>query len=266
MRAKTATTDAERTRTDGGTRTMNTIALDGDVAIVTGSSRGMGRATAERLAGDGASVVVNYVSSEGAARDVVDGIEGNGGEAIAVQADVSQASDVERLFDEAEDTFGTVDAVVNCAGTSVFGPLAEITEEDFDRAFDLNAKGTFLMLREAATRISDDGCIVDFSSAGTTEPNGGDGAYLGGKAAGEMFVQSLAKELGERGVRVNSISPGVTDTDGLVLDQETIDQLTVQTPLGRLGQPEDIADVVAFLVSDDARWLTGQNIKPTGGL
>ena len=212
MRAKTATTDVKWTRTDGGTRTTNTTALDGDVAIVTGSSRGMGRATAERLAGDGASVVVN------------------------------------------------------CAGTSVFGPLAEITEEDFDRAFDLNAKGTFLVLREAATRISDDGCIVDFSSAGTTEPNGGDGAYLGGKAAGEMFVQSLAKELGERGVRVNSISPGVTDTDGLVLDQETIDQLTAQTPLGRLGQPEDIADVVAFLVSDDARWLTGQNIKPTGGL
>ena len=258
--------DHERPRTDGGTQGATARPLDGDSAIVTGSSRGMGRATAERLAADGAAVVVNYASSEDAARDVVESIDANGGEAIAVQADVSQAGDVERLFDEAEEAFGRPDTVINCAGTSVFGPLAETTEEDFDRMFDLNAKGTFLVLRAAANRINDGGCIVDFSSAGTIDPNGGDGAYLGGKAAGEMFVQALAKELGGSGVRVNSISPGVTDTDGLVLDQETIDQLTVQTPLGRLGQPEDIADVVAFLVSDDARWLTGQNIKPTGGL
>ena len=261
-----ATTDHDQVRTDGGAQPTNTPTLDGDVAVVTGSSRGMGRATAERLAADGASVVVNYVSSEDAAQGVVEGIEADGGEAIAVQADVSEASDVERLFDEAADTFGQPTTVVNCAGTTVFAPLAETTEEEFDRMFALNAKGTFLVLREAAKRIADSGCIVDFSSAGTTGPNGGDGAYLGGKAAGEMFVQALAKELGERGIRVNTISPGVTDTDGLVLDQEVVEQLTAQTPLGRLGQPDDIADVVAFLVSNDARWLTGQNIRPTGGL
>ena len=206
------------------------------------------------------------ISSEDAAQAVVGGIEADGGEAIAIQADVSEASDVERLFDEAADTFGQPNTVVNCAGTTVFAPLAETTEEEFDRMFDLNAKGTFLVLREAAKRIADGGCIVDFSSAGTTGPNGGDGAYLGGKAAGEMFTQALAKELGERGIRVNTISPGVTDTDGLVLNQEVVEQLTAQTPLGRLGQPDDIADVVAFLVSDDARWLNGQNIRPTGGL
>ena len=155
---------------------------------------------------------------------------------------------------------------VNCAGTTVFAPLTETTEEAFERMFALNAKGTFLVLREAAKRIVDGGYSVNFSSAGTTGPDGEDGAYFGGKAAGDMFAQALAKELGERGIRVNTICPGVTDTDVLVLDQETIDQLTAQTPLGRLGQPDDVADVVAFLASDDARWLTGQNIRPTGGL
>ena len=188
-----ATTDHDQLRTDGGAQAANTNMLDGDVAVVTGSSRGMGRATAERLAADGASVVVNYVSSEDAAQEVVERIEADGGEAIDVQADVSEASDVERLFVEAADTCGQPNTVVNCAGTTVFAPLAETTEEEFDRMFALNAKGTFLVLREAAKRIADGGCIVDFSSAGTTGPNGGDGAYLGGKAAGEISHKHLRK-------------------------------------------------------------------------
>lgn len=250
-------------RTDSGAQPTNT--LNENVAIITGSSRGMGRATAERLANDGASVLVNYATNEEAAREVIDVIDADGGEAIAVQGDISKAGDVERLFDEAEDAFGAVDIVVNAAGTSVCGSLAEYTEADFDRLFDVNAKGTFFVLREAANRITDGGRIVDFSTVGTARGGSGVGPYAGSKAAGEQMVTALAEELGERGIRVNTVSPGFTDTDGLVMSDESVERKVTQTPLGRLGQPVDIADVVAFLVSDDARWLTGQNIRSTGG-
>lgn len=249
-------------RIDDGVQTNE---LAREVAIVTGSSRGIGRATAERLASEGASVLVNYVSDAAAAGDVADAIDSSGGEALVVQGDVSDADDVQQLFDEAEASFGSVDIVVNAAGISTCGHTADFTEADFERVFDVNAKGTFLVLREAANRITDGGRIVDFSTVGTSRGGSGIGPYAGSKAAGEQMVVALAEELGERGVRVNTVSPGVTDTDGLIMSDETVERMVKQTPLGRRGQADDVADVVAFLVSDDARWLTGQNVRSTGG-
>lgn len=254
-------------RTDGGAQATKDNNLNGDVAIVTGASRGMGRVTAERLANDGASVLINYLTNEDAAEDVLNTIETDGGEAIVVQGDISDAGDVKRLFEETEREFGTVDIVVNAAAPpTIYRPLAEFTEAEFDRMFDVHAKGTFFLLREAASHIADGGRIVNFSTSGTSTGVPEGGPYNGSKAAGEQMVADLAEELGDREIRVNTVSPGVTDTDGLVADSETIEMLVQQTPLGRRGQPEDIADVVAFLVSDDARWITGQNIPATGGL
>lgn len=255
------TTDAVRPTGDA----QPTKTLAEDVAIVTGSSRGIGRAIAERLATEGASVLINYVTNDAAANDVVAAINATGGDALAVQGDVSDASDVEHLFDEAETAFGPVDIVVNAAGTSVCGPIAEFTDAEFDRVFDVNAKGTFFVLREAANRITDGGRIVDLSTVGTVRGDAGIGPYAGSKAAGEQLVTALAEELGERDIRVNTVSPGVTDTDGLIMSDETVEQMINQTPLGRRGQATDIADVVTFLVSDDGRWLTGQNLRATGG-
>lgn len=250
-------------RTDGGAQT--TTNLDGDVAIVTGSSRGIGRATAERLANDGASVLVNYVADEDAAKDTLDAIDADGGEAIVVQGDVSEADDVERLFDEAEAAFGRVDIVVNAAGIAICGRLSDFAEADFERVFDVNAKGTFLVLREAANRIAEGGRIVDFSTVGTARGGSGIGPYAGSKAAGERMVIALAEELGEWGIRVNTVSPGITDTDGLLMSDETVERMVEQTPLGRRGRADEVADVVAFLVSADGRWVTGQTIHPSGG-
>lgn len=247
---------------DGNVRTN---VLRDQVAIVTGSSRGIGRAVASQLARNGASVLVNYVTNEDAAADTVRSITADGGEAIAVQGDVSEVSDVERLFEEAEMTLGSVNIVVNAAGTSVCGSVAEFTEADFDRVFDVNAKGSFFVLREAANRITDGGRIVDVSTVGTTRGGAGTGPYAGSKAASEQLVIALAEELGEREITVNTVSPGVTDTDGLLMSDETVEQMVEQTPLGRRGRADDIADVIAFLVSEDGRWLTGQNLRATGG-
>lgn len=242
---------------------MNTLA--GDVAIVTGSSRGIGCAIAERLATEGASVLINYVTNEDAAQAVSDAITADGGDALVVQGDISEADNVERLFDEAEATFGPVDIVVNAAGRSVCGSIAEATEADFDRVFDVNAKGSFFVLREAANRVANGGRIVDVSTVGTVRGGAGTGPYAGSKAAGEQMATALAEEVGEREIRVNTVSPGVTETDGLVMSDDSVERVVGQTPFGRRGQPNDIADVVAFLVSDDGWWLTGQNIRPTGG-
>lgn len=162
-------------------------------------------------------------------------------------------------------TFGTVDIVVNAAGISICGPIAEFAEADFDQVFDVNAKRTFFVLREAANRITDGGRIINLSTVGTVRGDAGIGPYAGSKAAGEQMVTTLADELGERDIRVNTVSPGITDTDGLAMSEETVGRMVEQTPLGRRGQAFDIADVVAFLVGDDGRWLTGQNIRPTGG-
>ena len=240
--------------------------LDGKVAIVTGASRGIGRAVAERLGGDGARVVVNYVQNSGKAQEVVEAVEASGSEAIAVQADIGRLNDVRRLFHTAEERFGGVDVVINNASVSVFKPHAEVSEEEFDQVFGLIARGTFFVFQEAAKRLRDGGRIVNISSGGTVTGGPGAGLYLGAKAAVEQFGLALAKELGPRGIRVNAVLPGLTDTDGMIMPPEAVEQAVSMTPLGRLGQPEDVADVVAFLVGEDGRWMTGQLVRAGGGL
>jgi 3-oxoacyl-[acyl-carrier protein] reductase len=240
--------------------------LTGKVAIVTASSRGIGRSIALRLGRDGAAVAVNYIASPEKAEAVVKEITANGGRSIAIQGSVANKADVTRLFDETEQQLGSIDIVVNVAGVSVFKPHLDLTDEDYDKIFSVNTKGAMYMLQAAATRIKDGGRIVQFSTGGTKMPLPAAGLYAASKAAGEQFALALAKEIGHRQVTVNLVSPGVTDTDGLILAQEAIDHLIGQTPLGRLGQPGDIADVVAFLVGDDAHWMTGQNLQVNGGI
>ncbi|WP_103668042.1 SDR family oxidoreductase [Pseudanabaena sp. BC1403] len=240
--------------------------LTGKVAIVTAASRGIGRAVAKRLSQDGAAVVVNYVSSPDKAEAVVQEILSNGGRAIAIQGSVANKADVLRLFEETEQKFGAINIVVNVAGASLFKPHSELTEEDFDKVFSVNAKGAMYVLQAAANRVKDGGRIVQFSTGGTMMSIPAGGIYAASKAAGERFAFALSKEIGHRQVTVNVVSPGVTNTDGLIMPQEAINQLIQQTPLGRLGEPDDVANVVAFLVSDDAHWVTGQNIQANGGI
>jgi 3-oxoacyl-[acyl-carrier protein] reductase len=240
--------------------------LTGKVAIVTASSRGIGRSIALHLGRDGAAVAVNYVASPEKAEAVVKEIIANGGRAIAVRGSMADRADVTRLFDETERQLGSIDIAVNVAGVSVFKPHVDLTDEDFDKVFSVNTKGAMYVLQVAATRVKDGGRIVQFSTGGTKMPILAGGIYAASKAAGEQFALALAKEIGHRQVTVNLVSPGVTDTDGLIMPQSALDHLISQTPLGRLGKPQDIADVVAFLVGDDAHWMTGQNLQVNGGI
>jgi 3-oxoacyl-[acyl-carrier protein] reductase len=241
------------------------LRLQNRVAIVFAASRGIGRAVAERLGRDGAAVVVNYASRQDAADAVVKAIVDGGGRAVAARGDVGAAGDVARVFDAAE-RWAEVDVVVNAAGVAVFKPTAELTDEDYDRVFAVNGRGALNVLREAARRVRDGGRVVQFSTGGTRMAMAGAGLYAASKAAGEQLALGLAKELGPRGVTVNVVSPGATDTDGLIMPAEAVRQIVGMTPLGRLGQPADVADVVAFLASDDARWVTGQNLQANGGV
>jgi 3-oxoacyl-[acyl-carrier protein] reductase len=240
--------------------------LQGKAALVIGSSRGIGRAIAERLGRAGASVAVTYHASEEKAAAVVRGIEEGGAEAAAFQVDAGDLAAVRGLFEEVAERFGRLDVVVcNTAGTLTYAPTAEMSPEDFDAMFDV-ARGTYFALQEAARRIEDEGRIVCISSAATAQAMPGTGAYAGAKAAVEQYAFNLAKELGPRGVTVNVVSPGLTDTDGVVISEEEAEAMIEQTPMGRIGQPEDIADAVALLVSGDAHWVTGQNVRATGGI
>lgn len=240
--------------------------LTGKVAIVTGSSRGIGRAIAKRLGEDGANVVVTYHSSQDKAQKVVEEIKSEGSEAITLQVNVKEIDSVGNLFKQTLERLGKVDILVNnAAGKNIFKPTAQMTEEEYDSMFDIT-RGVYFALQQAAKHLADNGRIVSISTSGTVMAIPGGGAYSGCKSAIEQFSACLAKELGERGITVNTVSPGVTDTDGLVLDEEQVNQLIVQTPLNRLGKPEDIADVVAMLVSDDAHWITGQSIRANGGI
>ncbi|MBR8834317.1 MAG: SDR family oxidoreductase [Stigonema ocellatum SAG 48.90 = DSM 106950] len=240
--------------------------LTGKIAIVTGGSQGIGRAIAEQLAENGASVVVNYVHNTDKAKEVVATIESGGGEAIAVQADISQVADIRSLFQQTIDRFGQLDILVNNAGVAIYKPVVEATDEDFDTTFALNARGTFFALQEAARRMVNGGRIVSISTAGTVAGAPTASFYTGSKAAVEQFTKALAKELGGRGITVNTVSPGFTDTDMLAHNPQFKEIGAQMSPLGRLGQPADVADVVAFLVSDQARWITGQNIQAGGGV
>jgi len=242
--------------------------LDGKVALVTGSSRGIGRAIASRLSSDGASVVVNYAGSAEKAQEVVATIENKGGQAIAVQGDVGKLADIDRLFDQTIERFGQLDILVNNAGISFYKLIAEVTEEDFDTIFATNVKGTFFACQKATKSMSDGGRIINFSSTLTAVMLPTYGAYVATKGAIEQITRVLAKELGDRAITVNVVSPGPTDTElfGAGKTEEQKNSFGQMAALGRLGTVQDIADVVAFLASDDARWITGQNIRVNGGL
>jgi 3-oxoacyl-[acyl-carrier protein] reductase len=242
-----------------------TASLTGKVAIVTGASNGIGRAIAERVAQEGATVVVNYGKSADKAKQVVAGIEANGGKAFAIQADMSRVADVGRLVKDTVKTFGRLDILVNNAGMFLYKPLVETTEEEFDNMFALNTKGPYFAMQEAAKVIHEGGRIVNISTDGTHIGFAGATSYLGSKGALEQFTRGLAHELAPKGVTVNTVSPGYTATD--MLADPTFRQIGEQaSPLKRLGLPKDIADVVAFVVSEEARWLTGQNIHAGGGV
>lgn len=238
--------------------------LSGKVAIVTGASSGIGRAIAERLAEQGAIVVVNYNRSEDKAKEVVTVIQAKGGKALATQADMGQVSDARRLVVDTVKQFNRLDILINNAGKFMPKSFAQTTEEDFESVIALNAKGPYFAMQEAARVLKDGGRIVNISTCGTRLSFPGATAYLGSKAALEQFSKGLAQELAPKGVTVNTVSPGFTET-GMMTDEYR--QVGLQlTPLKRLGHPKDIADVVAFIVSEDAQWLTGQTIQAGGGI
>ena len=237
------------------------------VAIVTGASRGIGAAIAQRLASDGFTVIVNYAGSAGAAQNVVQEIEKKGGRAIAAQADVADSDAVKRMFDSAEAAFGSVDVLVNNAGIMENTPLAETSDESFDRQIAINLKGTFNGLREAAKRLRTGGRIVNFSSSvvGIYQPNYA--VYAATKSAVEAMTHVLAKEMRGRSVTVNSIAPGPIGTELFFngKSQPVIDAAAKLAPLERLGQPADIAAIVSFLAGPDGAWINGQNLRANGG-
>lgn len=243
--------------------------LEGKVALVTGSSQGIGRATAIALSRLGAAVVVNYHREEEAAHAVVDLLTAAGGRAIALQADVCHVANIRALFQETAAAFGGIDIVISNAGGQVpLHPLTEVTEEEFDLGFSLNGRSHFFVLQTAARVVRDAGRIIVTSSSATAAPYPGGAVYAGAKAAAELFVRVLAKELGPRGITVNAVSPGLTESAQMRVGvtQDRVDAVVNMTPLGRVGLPPDIADVIAFLASDDARWITGQNIRVGGGV
>jgi 3-oxoacyl-[acyl-carrier protein] reductase len=241
---------------------------DHRIAIVTGGSKGMGAAIAKRLAADGHSVVVNYSRGREAAEEIVHGIAATGGHAIAVQADIAAPAAMRQLFDAAEAEYGGVDILVNNAGIMKLGPIADVDDETFEQQVAINLGGVFRGMREAAKRLRDSGRIISFSSSviGLYQP--GYGVYAATKGAIEAITHILAKELGKRGITVNAVAPGPVATE-LFLDGKSGDQVAAierMNPFGRLGQPEDIARVVAFLATPDAGWINGQVIRANGGV
>jgi len=235
-------------------------------ALITGSSRGIGRAIAERLAAGGAAVVINYTRSRQQADETVSGIIARGGRAIAIPADVSKPAEVGRLFDQAEKALGPLDIVVANAGVFLMKPLAESTEEDYDYVFNANTKGVFFTLREAARRVNEGGRIVAVSTGGTKMPFADASLYLGSKGAIEQFVRSLSRELGRRSITVNTLSPGYTETDMLPDEEQFRSFAASQSPFNRIGTSQEVAEVAAFLASEAAGWVTGQNVQAGGGV
>ena len=235
--------------------------LIGKVAIVTGASQGIGRAIASRLHAAGASVVSSYLPEHGSEEIRCDAEVGR---EFAIEGDVRSVEFIKRLFEETASRFGPPDIVVANAGINMNKAVVDTTEADFDRMFSVNARGTFFMFREAARQVRDGGRIVGISSNMTLQGRPGIALYAASKAAVEQFARILARELGPRNVTVNAVAPGPTDTS--MVSRLSRDTAPGVTPLGRLGQPRDIADVVAFLVSDDARWITGQVIGVNGGI
>jgi 3-oxoacyl-[acyl-carrier protein] reductase len=245
--------------------------LKNKVAVVTGASKGIGAGIARSLAAEGAAVVVNYASSKEGADRVVAEITENGGTAVAVQGDVSKASDVQRLFAETKRAFGTLDVLVNNAGVYQFAALGEITEEQFHRQFNTNVLGLILATQEAAKLFGPDGgTVINIGSTVSRLAPPATAVYTATKGAVDAVTHVLAKELGPKNIRVNSINPGMVETEGVhaagFIGSDFQKQFEAQTPLGRIGQPDDIGPIAVFLASADSGWLTGETLLASGGL
>jgi 3-oxoacyl-[acyl-carrier protein] reductase len=245
--------------------------LSGRVAVVTGASKGIGASIALHLAAEGAAVVVNYSSSKEGADRIVAEIVGNGGKAIAVQANVANHADIRRLFSETKQAFGRLDVLVNNAGIYEFVPLEDVTAAHFHKLFDVNVLGLILASQEAVKHFGPDGgSIVNISSVAATSAPPTTSVYSATKAAVDAVTRSLARELGPRNIRVNSINPGMVETEGVhaagIADSDWRKQTEAQTPLGRIGQPKDIAPAAVFLASPDSSWITGETFYISGGL
>lgn len=245
--------------------------LKNRIAVVTGASKGIGAGIAKGFAAEGATVVVNYASSKEDAEQVISEITEQGGKAIAVQADVSKAADVRRLFAETRKVYGKLDVLVNNAGVYEFAALGEITEEQFHRLFNTNVLGLILATQEAAKLFGPEGgSIINIGSTASQVTPPATAVYTATKGAVDAITHVLAKELGPKNIRVNSINPGMVETEGLhtggFIGSEFQKQLEAQTPLGRIAQPHDIAPIAVFLASEDSGWLTGETLLASGGL
>ena len=249
---------------------MSTKKLAGKVAVVTGASKGIGAAIAKHLAAEGAAVVVNYSSSKGGAERVVGDITDSGGRAIAVKANLAKKADIDQLFAETKKAFGQIDILVNNAGIYEFSPVEEITEEHFRKQFDLNVLGLTLATQAAVKQFNPaGGSIINISSVVSTLGVPAAAVYSGTKGAIDAITRSLAKELGPRGIRVNAINPGMVETEGVhaagIAESDMRKQVEAQTPLGRIGQPQDIARAAVFFASPDSAWITGETLTVAGG-
>lgn len=238
------------------------------VALVTGAATGIGRAIAIRLAKDGVSVAINYMGSAAQADEVVKEIQSSGGIAKAFEADVSKVAEIVQLFNEVNNEFGRIDIVVANAGVAVMGiPIVDVTEADFDRINTVNHKGTYFVLQQAAKQVRNGGRIIQISSTSSLYPSAGLGIYAPSKAAGKVITEILAQELGHRQITVNSVFPGPTKTPLMEkeVSKEEMERIGKSMTLGRMGEPEDIAGVVAFLASEQGAWVNGQQIIVNGG-
>ncbi|MBU5349778.1 SDR family oxidoreductase [Paenibacillus lautus] len=244
-----------------------TKSLSGKVAIVTGASRGIGREIAERLAENGAKVVVNYASSPAKAEEVVSAIKQSGGEARAIQADIRQVAAIERLFGETIEAYGGIDILVNNAGIMTTKPVAAMTEEDFDQQFAINVKGTYFAIQQAFHHMNSGGRIINFSTSVVGQMFPAYSVYAGTKGAVEQFTRQLAKEFGPKGITINAVAPGPINTELFTIgkSEEQIAGIANMNAFGRLGEPDDVAGAVLFLAGEESKWITGQTIRVNGG-
>lgn len=244
--------------------------LSGKVAVVTGASKGIGASIATQLAQAGASVVVNYASDQAGAQKIVKEVEKNGGRAIAVKGNMTHPDDIKALFAEAKQAFGKLDILVNNAGIYDFFPIEELTPEKFHKQFDLNVLGLLLVTKEALLHFRDSGgCVINISSIASTASIASGSVYCATKAAVDAITRTLGHELGARHIRVNSVNPGMVETEGThttgIMESDFRRRVEAETPLGRIGKVEDIAPAVVFLASDEASWITGETFFISGG-